>query len=426
MQTSTGRYFVWSGQKNPVSVHLELGTVARLHALLQSKTEGSRPRERGGILIGKTRQVNDSFIVAIEGFEEVESEHARGESWTLSRADRRRFEETLRRLQKRGAVGWFRFHSRPGLFLDQHDFEFVSQYFSEPSAVSLLLRPDAQAGFFFWHDGEMERSRPESTFTFDPSTMGGERLQQDQLEESVSGNSFPGLPALLPRWQTRSILRWSPALLGLAAGVLWTPAMLRDGQVVERNRAAESIERPLIGVPPEPDNGPATVPIKPAVMQEPAALPKAKPAVIPVSTPRTSAAVAKPRRPEPKLVEATYEPAKPSVLRKTVGAIPGLGFLKRKNPEPQSEGYVAPRALRQVRPPQMRGFDEDIRLRVRIDQDGFVQGVSLLDRNVPGPVAQAAVNAARRWRFQPATRDRKPVSSEMLITFQPVSTRLGG
>jgi outer membrane biosynthesis protein TonB len=48
--------------------------------------------------------------------------------------------------------------------------------------------------------------------------------------------------------------------------------------------------------------------------------------------------------------------------------------------------------------------------------DGSVGGVSIL-RDLPGDFGKLAVNAAKHWKFQAATRDGSPVSSKVAIAF---------
>ncbi|HYO82634.1 MAG TPA: TonB family protein [Bryobacteraceae bacterium] len=429
---------MWSAENHPISIHLDLDVVQRLEELIGPENHPERAVERGGILLGRVRQVNERYIVSVEGVEEVPCEHARGESFTLSRHDLRVFDEALRRNNRRGVVGWFRTHSRPGLFVDQHDFNLLQDHFSHPAAVSLLVRPDRTAGFFLWNEHDMERTRPESTFTLRPEALG--------LNAKPPGAATPAsVPSSRSWFPAPTLLRWTPAVLGLAAGVLWTPAMLRQDDTLvstpepvveqQRSRTAEppqNVEPPVVGGARPYVPAARTSWERPAVVaaRTPAATPSRPVAAVPAAQPSETAERQPPfpRRvtsPAPKpVLKAELETPKPSGVRKAVGSIPGLGFLKRKGIE-DAQSFTGPRAVREVRPSQVQGFSDEVRVKVRIDEDGYVRAASLVDRNVPGGIAQSAVDAARRWRFEPARRDRKAVQSEMLITFRPTS-RDGG
>jgi len=72
-------------------------------------------------------------------------------------------------------VGFFRTHVRPGLFLDEHDFRTVQEFFADPNQVVLLVRPEPAgslvAGFFFWEAGDMERSKSYRPFPLDDAAV---------------------------------------------------------------------------------------------------------------------------------------------------------------------------------------------------------------------------------------------------------------
>jgi TonB family protein len=53
-------------------------------------------------------------------------------------------------------------------------------------------------------------------------------------------------------------------------------------------------------------------------------------------------------------------------------------------------------------------------LRVVIDKNGLVSRISV-DRTLGMGLDAQAVNAVKRWRFQPGTREGQPVAVEMII-----------
>src|ERR1022692_1033036 len=98
---------------------------------------------------------------SIEDFELAPCEHLRGPSYTLSPKDRRLLGTRLAHRRARQVVGYFRSHTRPGMYLDQEDFAVFSHYFPDPSQVFLLVSPATEGpaigGFFFWEDGDVNR-----------------------------------------------------------------------------------------------------------------------------------------------------------------------------------------------------------------------------------------------------------------------------
>lgn len=88
--------------------------------------------------------------------------------------------------------------------------------------------------------------------------------------------------------------------------------------------------------------------------------------------------------------------------------------------------YVGPAPLKQVQPtvPQsVRGMlksEVELSVRVYIDQEGKVTRAELVGQRGPlsGFVTEAALNAARRWRFRPAWNSGRYVSSDMLLNFR--------
>ena len=119
-----GEYYVWSVPQKPVSIHLNLNVVDPL-AEDAREALAAMPRrglEIGGLLLGRIHTPNEGqYIVAVDAAEVFEIEHVRGPSYILSSSDR---EELFRRVRKHDkakkglqVVGFYRSHTRPGLFL---------------------------------------------------------------------------------------------------------------------------------------------------------------------------------------------------------------------------------------------------------------------------------------------------------------------
>src|SRR5580658_2426776 len=163
--------YIWEDPGDSIMIQVGLDVVERLGAAVQQGLgAGSRGNEIGGILLGRALP-GYRRAVLIEDFEPMPCEHLRGASYTLSPKDRRVLGARLARREARQVVGYFRSHTRPGMYLDQDDFAVFSQYFPEPWQVFLLVRPamegPAMGGFFFWEDGDINRRSPYRQFPFD-------------------------------------------------------------------------------------------------------------------------------------------------------------------------------------------------------------------------------------------------------------------
>jgi len=85
-----------------------------------------------------------------------------------------------------------------------------------------------------------------------------------------------------------------------------------------------------------------------------------------------------------------------------------------------SEPVIAAKALRRVDPiypafARSVNVSGSVVVEVTVDEQGKVVKADAVAG--PGPLRQAAVDAAKRWEFQPATQNSKPISSVSRITF---------
>ena len=423
---ASSEHYIWAVEGKPVSVHLGADVVRTLEDCLPSRS-ASRDNETGGFLLGRVRQVNDSWIVAVDSIQFAACEHARGPSWTLSRVDTEAFARQKARLSSRGVVGWFRTHTRPGLYLDQHDFSIFREFFPHPASIALVVRPDAEAGFFFWEKSDIERSRSCATFT----------CRAEALKFSARNGHDFGLPAVPPRPGLRKELLWIPAAAGIAIALLWSPRVPFSRQA-EPSSDTAGAERPVFAPRPEPEEegrtplysasaaapAKASRPPKPSPMPLPRVEEPATPTPAKTQTPRPPAVPAAPqaqpderpaKKQAPARVVATLDPPAPNIVKRAVGSIPGLGFLKKRATDKLD---APPAVVRQVRPSR---FDDaqPVRVKVKIDKDGYVRSAHLLTSSASAPTAQSVIRAAREWRFTPARQANRPVESEMVLTFQP-------
>jgi len=186
-----------------------------------------RAVEVGGILLGR---IEDDGRVAIDDFTLIPCDHRRGPSYTLSEADRQRLARALGRVRDaRQVAGFFRSHTRRGLYLDQDDWSVVAQHFSRPAQVVLLVRPNASppatAGFFLWEEESMQRQATPLEFPF----SAGEVHRQPGAVIETSAPLGPERPPAPSRTapapvRVRFPARWrvaGPIALALAGALSW-------------------------------------------------------------------------------------------------------------------------------------------------------------------------------------------------------------
>ena len=172
-------FYEWNSPRNSMTIRLDVDTARRLALVVKRGFEAlpTRGLEVGGLLLGRSTP-EDRPTTIIEDFEPIESEHRRGPSYTLSEKDRRLLERGLSAHANRGGlsvVGYWRSHTRPGLYLDQEDYSVILTYFTNPSQVFLLVKPStgeqSVGGFFFWEDGDIRRESPYEEFLFDEERL---------------------------------------------------------------------------------------------------------------------------------------------------------------------------------------------------------------------------------------------------------------
>ena len=175
--TATSEYYTWKAPGQPLSIQISLNVVGQIEAALvrRFRTPPERSPEIGGVLFG--RVAAGEGAVFIDDYAPVECEYRRGLSYVLSGSDRRRLERTLRKgSRERRVVGFFRSHTRVGLYLDQDDYSLIQNYFSNPNYVFLLVRPSTNGtptgGFFFWEEDSLRRHSTYLEFPFSVAEIG--------------------------------------------------------------------------------------------------------------------------------------------------------------------------------------------------------------------------------------------------------------
>lgn len=469
---STG--YIWEDPGDSIMIQISLDVVERLGAAVeQGLGAGARGTEVGGILLGRTLP-GFGRAVLVEDFELTPCEHLRGASYTLSPKDRRILGSRLERRSPQSVVGYFRSHTRPGMYLDQDDFAVFSQHFPEAWQVFLLVKPSkeglATGGFFFWEDGEVDRRSTYRQFPFDAARLiaGNYPITGEKNAVPVP-RSAPGLaPVLMPKPEVRAPRRlpslpWIvvPVIGGLflIAGlfvsgnqtpVTETPAAKVTPPVEPLlpeptpraasplSASSQNSQTPVNAATPAADHATPAEPSPPKPQAKAVAKPITKPvrkAVPPGPVSVAHVPVRELEQPPALAVPvARIEAKAPAVLPSHVTAAPPLeaevsfepahaGVFKRalhKIEGDQEPGaFVAASPIRRVspaKPADAGGADlRPVDVKVSIDESGIVTHVQLLTKG--SFWAPAAMAAARQWQFKPARKHDKPVSSEMVLHF---------
>jgi Gram-negative bacterial TonB protein C-terminal len=447
--------YIWEDPGDSIMVEVSLDLVERLGAAMeQGLGVGPRGTEIGGILLGR-RMPGFGRAVLVEDFEPVRCEHLRGESYTLSPGERHMLGGQLRRRRPLQVVGFFRSHTRPGLYLDQDDFAVFSRYFQDDWQVFLVVRPSpmdasmdgpATGGFFFWEDGDVNRRSPYRQFPFDAKRLavGGFPLVDEQPAAALSPRTAP----VAIRQTEARVRRKLPPLPWLVVPVI-AGLFLLAGLFVSQNQEVGHVAgraiQPVQPLLPEPVAS-AAVSVPPVTATVPAAAteiqpiapPKAKLAerprpTAPVATAHAATRVMEPPpalpattvKLEPKLwamlpskvnsappreADVSYEAPHPGVFKRALHKIEGEGDPGAFVPASPTH-KVAP-----VKTADAALGDRPVDVKVFIDDAGNVTRAQLLTKG--SGVASEALTAARGWRFTPARKHDKPVASEMLLHFQ--------
>jgi hypothetical protein len=197
------------------------------------------------------------------------------------------------------------------MYLDQDDFAVFSHYFSEASQVFLLVRPStegpAMGGFFFWEDGDVNRSATYRQFPFDcarlaegnyPITGGQPVARRRRVRtraragvgseaEARARRRLPSLP-----WVVVPVIAVLFLIAGLFVSENQTP--VRESAVVEIQPARRAFAAGAGSASGGRDPGARS--IQPPPVAEPA----------PVATPKLAVPKSKPRK---RLAEIDRAPA---------------------------------------------------------------------------------------------------------------------
>ena len=449
--------YVWQDPGDSIMVQVSLDLVDRLRAAVE-QTVGDGPRgiEIGGLLLGR-KIPGHGRAVSIEDFELVPCEHLRGASYTLSPGERHLLGARLGRRRVWQVIGFFRSHTRPGMYLDQDDFSIFNRYFQDDWQVFLLIRPSlagpAMAGFFFWEDGDIDRRSPYRQFPFDARELGGGGYPVTDVSRECTKPSEPPRPALVPAPQSAERARrhlpplsWFVvpliAAVFLLVGII--VSMTHETKPAVPGRSTPPLETLLppgpqaaknspfadLAPPPAPATPPVETRSRRRVMKAPPPL-LVTPARTPVRVEQPPVLRMRPSTAQPELwtvlpehttpppppqAEVSYEMPHPGLFRRAFHKLSNLGGSDA------ADGTVAPVPVHQVVPPNPPDADEDgaVDVKVAIDEDGNVSRAQVLNRS--GYLAAVSLRAARQWQFTPARKHDRPVASEMILHFRFHST----
>jgi len=240
-------YYDWRPPAACVSVRLNYGVIDRLKADIMKGfwAVPKRGAEIGGVLIGSaSSSPGGGTVVTVDDYERVACEYRRGPSYVLSEPDRKRLARALRRGGGRSVVGYFRSHTRPGLYLDANDMAIVETFFSGENDVVLLVRPHASApavgGFFVWEQGDMRRHTSYQEFPFDTAALA------EAAGSGAPGARAPVMEELVEseRAQTGSGGEPEPAPAGSAPAGAGSDFARAGAEHVEETAAPPSPARP--------------------------------------------------------------------------------------------------------------------------------------------------------------------------------------
>lgn len=129
--------------------------------------------------------------------------------------------------------------------------------------------------------------------------------------------------------------------------------------------------------------------------------------------PAASDAGTAPAEDQPRIIEAPTRPAPPPPM-------PPAATANADHAIPRPLDTPAPRYPQEA---LRRGISGTVRVRVVVAADGSVDRLELAQASGNRYLDRAALEAVRRWRFQPATRNGQPVAAEVTV---PIDFNLGG
>lgn len=515
-------YYVWQPAGYAVRVVIRPQAAERMRRDACYRDPVRPGGEAGGLLLGSIDR-EGSGTVTVEDVEPL------AWSYMMPPQDRAGLEAALQALDagpRRSVVGYFRTHSREGLFLNAGDLSLIKACFPDPANIFLLLKSapgePLASRLFFWHNGVTRSAAAEREFPFGtpvlepasipeprrlpvppPDTQRGDVRPRGRGTMWAVGAATAITAALLlfpSRWYTPQsvaqeavvppaparqiglevekrandlVVKWdrgapavrtaTRAILHIEDGIyrrasLLDPDQLRTGSLYYSPAGGEVRLRLEVYDAAERQVVESVQVLSATVLPSSAARFESEPQPLPAAAPSKPARdwgdVLKtlrslqfrytPKAPEPKPAAVVALPP-PALSRETTDvtvAVPGIPGMAPGAPPPAPPApkpvatakavpapepqRIAAKPISQVKPVipghirSMMKADVQMGVRVEIDAAGRVTDARIVTRGGPPSdfLAGAAVNAAKMWRFEPATLEGKPVPGEMILNFR--------
>jgi len=380
-----------------------------------------RGMEIGGLLFGNVRVDSRVPVFEITATEEVPCEHRFGPSYTLDVQDRNRLSTALARRRRDGStpvIGFYRSFTGRDPHLDESDREVMAALFPNRDFVYLLLHPqnaDVCTGSF-----EIAKTgRPQAEEELQPEAAARPLPIAVEQRETVDEPARPSHNWLV-------LLLCVLAALAVFAGYRWwrsapvpEPALATLGFDAQRsgselmlrwNGSAPALARASRGVIAVDDGAqPSQITLTPDQLHG-GSLPYRPVTSNPLFHLKAYAGTNLVAADTVHVLEAMPPPA-PVPAPAAAPPPPVVAAIPRRKVEPRISSGIrhrltAPMAIQVV---------------VEINKAGFVNHASsdVTEHGLRRYLANAAVNAAYRWRFAPAhSADGTPVASTTTITFE--------
>lgn len=169
----------------------------------------------------------------------------------------------------------------------------------------------------------------------------------------------------------------------------------------------------------------ASRPLAPVTAPEaPSAAIKPRPAPVPVPPVLDTTASFEPQPLPVVTIGFNQEPPSDPVRRKGIDRVPVLRLLHRRGGAGSSDDVVPPRPIQPVKPhvPMVVAGalpgDWRVDVRAHIDDRGRVSELESLSPGIDDRLTTLALNAVKRWDYQPATSNGRAVASSLVVSFR--------
>ncbi|HYP05630.1 MAG TPA: TonB family protein [Bryobacteraceae bacterium] len=275
---------------------------------------------------------------------------------------------------------------------------------TRPGLVRLRWNPESKVlenapGAVVWIADGMEESKLELTHA---------QLQAGALDYKPTGTDLNFRMEIGPFTESLRVANAVPGTTGMAEAAAAGMDQVTPQRETARTERGRKMREAESSAPTTFEQAPLAVDEKPQPILE-----SAPPPQIAMAPAKLERPPIQERAPEVPKVVASAEKKGKSPLKKVLGWIPGF----------RQKDYVPPKVVREVQPRVTAERDTSVIVRVAIDPKGVVTNAALLTKGIDGNLGRSAVEAAKRWRFEPARADDRPVASDMVLRFRFEGTR---